>query len=214
MAFFRCRAFLGCMSLQTGVWSLALIAMMVSGPGAAGSWLEVNWMAHHPPTFMYAKIALIFQAAVFSFLFLMSFLGFVAALNRARGAVYVYSKFIFVHTAFLLLSFGLTLFTNLHPEELDLSAFKRCLNGSTSSLIIQFCNMGLSSLIQIVTIALLGAAILVQFYAWIVSISYGEELDVAAAGDKFSNGKNFYGSDSNLESHPLSAYPEPPFARR
>jgi hypothetical protein len=45
MALFRCRKFLGCVPLRTGVWLLTLIAMIVSGPGSAGSWLEVFWMS-------------------------------------------------------------------------------------------------------------------------------------------------------------------------
>ncbi|KAJ7444856.1 hypothetical protein FB451DRAFT_72123 [Mycena latifolia] len=211
MAFFRCRAFLGCMSLQTGVWLLALIAMMVSGPGAAGSWLEVFWMGHHPLN-LYAKVTIIIKAAVLSFLFLMSLLGFIAALNRARGAVYIYSKFVFIHTPLILLSLGLTLFAVLRPDKSDPDV-EKCLNASTSSIIIQFCKQGLS-LVHILSIAFLGSAFLIQFYAWIVAISYGEELDIASAMINFSSGKYYYESNADLESRPLSAaYPEPPFAR-
>ncbi|KAJ7709630.1 hypothetical protein B0H17DRAFT_1190816 [Mycena rosella] len=197
------------MALRTGVWLLALLAMLVSGLGAAGSWLEVFWTGHHPVP-LYGKVATIIQAAMFSFLFLMSLLGFIAALNRARGAVYIYSKFIFIHTAFILLSLGLALFGALRPDNSDPEAFEKCLNGSTSSVIIQFCDTGFS-LVHIVSIALIGVAFLVQFYAWMVSISYGEELDMDSTRDLFGK---YYGSDVYAETQPLSAYPEPPFARR
>jgi len=168
-------------------------------------------MGHHPLV-LYRKVAIIIQAAVFSFLFVMSLLGFIAALNQARGAVYIYSKFVFTHAALLLLSLGLTLYTTLRPDNSDPNAVAKCLNGSTSPIISQFCNQNLS-LVRILSIALLGAAILVQFYAWVVSISYGEELDIEAVAKEFSNAR-YYASDSDLESQPLSAYPEPPFARR
>ncbi|KAJ7156981.1 hypothetical protein C8R43DRAFT_411171 [Mycena crocata] len=209
MALIRCRAFLGCVALRTGVWFLALIAMLISGPGAAGSWLEVYWMTHHPLG-LRDKVITIIQAGVFSSLFLLSPLGFVAALKRARGACYIYSKFILIHTPLLLLSLGLSLFTTLSPDKSDSKGVEKCLNGSPSPIIAQFCNHDLS-LVRILPIAFLGASILVQFYVWIISISYAENLDVDAAASEF---EKYNGSDSDLESHTRSMWPEPPFARR
>ncbi|KAJ7085815.1 hypothetical protein B0H15DRAFT_371532 [Mycena belliarum] len=207
MAFFRCRAFLGCMSLKTGVWLLALLAMMVSGPGAAGSWLEVVWMKDHPLT-LYGKLTIIIQAAAFSSLFLISILGFIAALQGARGAVYIYSKFIFIHGALILLSLGLTLFGTLTPEKSNPDV-EKCVNGSTSTVIVEFCKQRLS-IAHILSIALIGAALAIQFYAWIVASSYGEDLDTTSAVDKYFRSETY----SDHEARPLSAaYPEAPFAR-
>jgi hypothetical protein len=97
---------------------------------------------------------------------------FTAALNQARGAVYIYSKFVFTHAALLLLSLGLMLYTTLRPDNSDPNAVGKCLNGSTSPIISQFCNQNLS-LVRILSIALLGAAILVQFCALTVACPVG-----------------------------------------
>ncbi|KAJ6525695.1 hypothetical protein B0H19DRAFT_587956 [Mycena capillaripes] len=204
MALFRCRKFLGCVPLRTGVWLLALLAILVSGAGSAGSWLEVYWMTHHPLASI-EKVATIIQAGVFSFLFLLSLFGFIAALSGKRGVVYIYSRIVFIHAPLLLLSFGLTLLTTLRPGDSDPESAKKCLNGSTSPIISQFCDRKGLSLIRILPIALLGAAILIQFCAWIVAISYGEEQD-----------RKFDDSRSDLESNQRATllYPEPPFAAR
>jgi len=184
MALFRCRTFLCCLSLRIGVCLLTLIAMLVSGSGAAGSWLEVSWMTLHPLASR-AKVAIIAQGGVFSVLFLLSCLGFISALGKQRGAVYIYSKFIFIHAPLIILSLVLTLYVDLRPESSDPKVVENCLNGSTSPIILQFCAQeGLSSVIKILPIALLGAAVLIQFYAWMVAISYGEELDISAIDRK------------------------------
>ncbi|KAJ7087786.1 hypothetical protein C8R44DRAFT_720942 [Mycena epipterygia] len=211
MALLRCRAFLGCVPLRTAVWLLALIAMMVSGPGAGGSWLEMYWTENHPIS-LRDKMAILARAVVFSSLFLLSILGFIAALQGARGAVYIYSKFIFIHTPVILLSFGLTLFATLQPDNSDPDGPTKCLNGSSSPIIAQFCSHSMT-FIRILPIAFLGAASLIQFNTWIVSISYAEELDLAAAPREFSK-KKYYGSDSDLEANARSMYPEPPFGAR
>jgi len=166
-------------------------------------------MTHHPLA-LRDKVAVIIQGVILSSLFILSLLGFIAALKGARGAVYIYSKFIFIHTALILLSFGFTLFTTLRPDESDSNGVEKCLNGSTSSIISQFCNHHLS-VVRVLPLGFLGASVLVQFYAWMVSISYAEELDIEAI--EFEFGK-YHGSDSDLESNPLSMYPEPPFTRR
>ncbi|KAJ7510124.1 hypothetical protein B0H11DRAFT_1177373 [Mycena galericulata] len=209
MSFFRCRTFLCCMPLRTGVWLLALAAMMVSAPAAGGSWLEVFWMTHHPLA-LRDKVAVIIQGVVLSSLSFLSLLGFVAALKNARGAIYIYSKFIFIHTPLILLSLGLTLFTILHPDESNPLGVQNCLNGSSSPIISQFCSRGLS-LVRVLPVGFLGASLIVQFYAWMVSISFAEELDVDTAGREF---EKYYTSNLNPESNPPSMYPEPPFARR
>ncbi|KAJ7744997.1 hypothetical protein DFH07DRAFT_20932 [Mycena maculata] len=209
MAFFRCRAFLCCVPLRTGVWLLGLIAMIVSALGAAGSWLEVTWMSNHPLA-LRDKVAIMIEGIVLSSLFLLALFGFIAALKGARGAVYIYSKFIFIHTGLILLSFGFTLFSILRPDKSN--PVENCLNGSTSRIIAQFCGQGLS-LVRILSAAFLGVSVLVQFYAWIVSISYAEELDVdITERERFK----YFGSDSDLERNPSSSnrFPEPPFARR
>ncbi|KAF7338091.1 Tetraspanin family [Mycena venus] len=201
MALFRCRTFLGCMSLRTGVWLLALLAILVSGLGSAGSWLEVTWMAHHPLV-LRDKVATIIQAGAFSLLFLLSLLGFFAALNGKRGVVYIYSKFTFIHAPLIMLSLAVTLFTTLKPD-MDQQAVENCLNGTKSPIISQFCNHGLS-VVRILPIAFLGAALLIQFCVWIVATSYGEEID---------RGSDF--ADSDLEAtRSMLQYPEPPFAAR
>ncbi|KAJ7940379.1 hypothetical protein B0H13DRAFT_8736 [Mycena leptocephala] len=205
MALFRCRKFLGCVPLRTGVWLLTLIAMIVSGPGSAGSWLEVFWMIHHPLPLL-NKVTTLIQAGVFSVLFILSLLGFIAALSGKRGAVYIYSKFVFIHAALLLLSLGLTLFTTLRSDDSDPQAVEKCVNGSTSPIIFQFCNHKLS-VVRILPIALLGAAILIQFCAWIVGTSYGEEED--------RKSDNFHSDlESNSNHWSMLRYPEPPFDAR
>ncbi|KAJ7775138.1 hypothetical protein B0H16DRAFT_86996 [Mycena metata] len=211
MAFFRCRAFVGCMALRTGVWLLALIAMLVSGAGSAGSWLEVYWTIYHPIG-LRDKAALIIQGGVLSFLFLMTFLGFIAGLKGARGAVYIYAKFVFIHTPFILLALAFVLYTALRPDTSNPNAVEDCLNGSQNPLFVQFCHHSLTSTVRILPVALLGVAALVQFYAWIVSISFGEGKDMDAL-DRFSSRK-YYGSDSDLESNSLPLHPEPPFSLR
>ncbi|KAJ7074198.1 hypothetical protein C8F01DRAFT_1099602 [Mycena amicta] len=205
MAIFRARKFLFCVPLRAGVCLLAVLAMLVSGPGAAGSWLEQR---HTLP--LRAKVAIIIQGGVFSLVFLLSIPGLIAAANGQRGAVYIYSKFLFITTPLIVLSLLVTLFTTLHPESVD---FDKCLNGSKSQFIQQFCTQnGLSSVVKILPIALLGAAILTQFYAWIIAISYGEELDVSGLESKFGR---YYGSNSGSDvENQRSSYPEPPFARR
>ncbi|KAJ7905786.1 hypothetical protein B0H14DRAFT_2661622, partial [Mycena olivaceomarginata] len=201
MALLRCRKFLGCIPLGTGVWLLALLAILVGGLGSAGSWLEVNWMAHHPLA-LRDKAATIIQAGVFSLLFLLSFLGFFAGLSGKRGAVYIYSKFTFIHAPLLILALGFTLFITLKPNT-DPEAVNKCLNGTTSPIITQFCNHGLS-LVRILPIALLGAAMLIQLSVWIVASSYGEEQD-----------RRHEFSDSGLESSRTTLlFPESPFAPR
>ncbi|KAJ6463842.1 hypothetical protein C8R47DRAFT_77544 [Mycena vitilis] len=200
MAIFRCRKFLGCVPLRTGVWLLALLAILIGGAGSAGSWLEVYWMTHHLLT-LREKVASFIQAAVFSLLFLLSLFGFITALSGQRGAVYIYSKFIFIHAPSILISLGVTLFATLRPDDSDPQAVDNCLNGTTSPIIAQFCNSKLS-VVRVLPIALLGATILVQFSAWIVASSYGEEED-----------KKLYDSRSDLESIGRSEFlfPEPPF---
>jgi len=202
MALFRCRKFLGCMSLRTGVWLLALLAILVSGVGSAGSWLEVSWMLHHPLA-LRDKAATMVAAGVFSLLFLLSLLGFFAALSGKRGVIYIYSKFTFIHAALILLSLGFTLFTTLKPDDSDPQAVEKCLNGTTSPIISQFCNHGLS-VVRILPIAFLGAAMLIQFSAWIVASSYGEERD---------RKREFSDWDPEATRSMLQ-YPEPPFAAR
>ncbi|KAF7363670.1 hypothetical protein MSAN_01024400 [Mycena sanguinolenta] len=200
MALFRCRKFLGCLSLRTGVWLLALLAILVGGLGSAGSWLEVSWMAQHPLA-LRQKVATIIQAGVFSLLFLLSFLGFFAALAHKRGVVYIYSKFVFIHAPLIAIALAITLITTIDPDSSP-DAVKTCLNGTTSTIISQFCNHGLS-LVHILPIALLGAAVLIQFSAWIVASSYGEERD-----------RKVDFTDSDLESSRSMLYPESPFAAR
>ncbi|KAK7037948.1 Tetraspanin family [Favolaschia claudopus] len=201
MALFQCRKFLGCIPLQIAVWLLALLAILVSGAGAAGGWLEVSILVNHPLP-LWDRIAIIVQSGTLSLLFLLSFLGFFAGLSGKRGVVYIYSKFVFIHSPLLLVSLGLALFFTLKPDT-DSDAVKKCMNGTKNSLIVQFCDNGFS-VINILPIALLGAAILIQFSAWIVATSYGEERDRET---KFA--------DSDLEaSRSMLEYPEHPFATR
>jgi len=201
MALFRCRKFLGCVPLRTAVWLLALLAIVVGGLGSAGSWLEVNWMSQHPLASR-DKVAKIIQAGVFSLLFLLSLFGFFAAVTGKRGVVYIYGKFIFITGPLIILALGFTLFTTLDPAT-DPDAVQNCLNGTTSPIITQFCNHGLT-LVRILPIALLGAALLIQFSAWIVASSYGEERD-----------RKHHFSDSDLESsRSMLEFPEHPFDRR
>ncbi|KAF7311498.1 hypothetical protein MKEN_01052100 [Mycena kentingensis (nom. inval.)] len=194
MAIFRARRFCFCLSLRVGVCLLALLAMLVSGPGAAGSWVEVFWMTSTHPVALRAKIAVFIQGGVFSLVFLMSIPGFIAAANAARGAVYIYSKFLFISTPLIVLALLVTLLTTLHPEDAD---FERCLNGSTSPLIRQFCTQdkSLSSPVKLLPIVLLGTSLGIQFFSWIIAISYGEDLDL----DFGSRFEKYYGPDSNSD---------------
>lgn len=127
-------------------------------------------------------MAILAQAVVFSSLFLLSILGcvsppfrpseertsiyhrFIAALQSARGAVYIYNKFIFIHTPVILLSFGLTLLATLQPDNSDPDGPTKCVNGSSSPIIAQFCSHSMTP-IRILPIAFLGAASLIQFSA-------------------------------------------------
>ncbi|KAJ7272039.1 hypothetical protein B0H12DRAFT_675637 [Mycena haematopus] len=200
MALFRCRKFLGCVPLRTAVWLLALLAILIGGLGSAGSWLEVSWMSHHPLAWR-EKVATIIQAGVFSPLFLLSFLGFFAALNGKRGVVYIYSKFVFIHAPLIAIALAFTLLTTISPD-IDPETVEKCLNGTTSPIITQFCNH--DSLVRILPIAFLGAAMLIQFSAWVVASSYGEEWDR----------KRDVGDWDPELSRSMLEYPEPPFAVR
>ncbi|KAJ7286057.1 hypothetical protein C8J57DRAFT_656376 [Mycena rebaudengoi] len=211
MAFFRCRAFLGCLSLKTGACLLAFIAMMVGGMGAAGSWLEVSWIAQHPLD-LRDKASIFAQAIIFSTLFVLSFLGLVAAITGTRSGVYIYSKFIFIHSALMLLSLGFTLYSTFRAADPDQAA--ACLNGSNQPIISQFCNRGWS-VIKIVPIALLGSSLAVQIFAWIIAISYVDELELDDASSitfNFPADKVHRSQRPDLEANWRStAYP---FARR
>ncbi|KAF7322634.1 hypothetical protein HMN09_00041900 [Mycena chlorophos] len=179
--------------------------MLANAAGAAGSWLEVFWTTMHTMPAR-AKAGIFIQGAVFSFIFLLSFFGLISAAKGQRGAVYIYSKFLFITTPLIILALLVTLFTTLHPESNNVD---QCINGSSSDIIRQFCTQdGLTSLVKILPVALLGSSLLLQFYGWIIAISYGEERDVADFGSRFDKYYNNSGSDVE------TGYPEPPFARR
>ncbi|KAJ6623470.1 hypothetical protein B0H10DRAFT_794444 [Mycena sp. CBHHK59/15] len=214
MAIFRCRSFLGCLPLKTGACCLAVLGMMAGGLGAAGSWLEVYWTTHHPLDLL-DKAALMARAVVFSLLLVLSFFGFAAAIKNTRSGVYICGKFIFIHTTLISLSFAFTIYSTLRTTNQE--QVTKCINGSNGTSILQFCNKGWS-LIKILPVALFGLTLIAQFYAWIIALSYADELDIDGATRKFSAltiGEYHGTQNSDIESDPRGVmYPEPPFPRR
>ncbi|CAK5277329.1 unnamed protein product [Mycena citricolor] len=209
MALFRCRKFLFCLSLRSGVMVLALLAMLISGLGVGGAGVELSWVITQHQVSLARKIAIFSQGAVLTLLFLLSLLGLIAGVHAGRGVVYIYSKMTFIHGPFLLAALGLTLFTTFKERSTNTIP---CLNGSSSAIIKQFCDQEQLSLVLILPIALLGAACLIQFYSWVVAISYGEafgESDMSSVVMKYASSS---GSDLESMKNPSTA-PENPFQR-
>ncbi|KAF7295378.1 hypothetical protein MIND_01077400 [Mycena indigotica] len=192
------RRFLFCLPLQHGVTLLSALLMLLSGAGTVGSWVEVGWLRAHPLPGR-PRIALFFQAATFTVVFLLSVPGLIAGATRRRSLAGLHSRLLFLALPLPLLALAGTLLSTLRPGA-GYPAIYTCLGQTNSRLIGQFCTAhtrgyGLHGVLAILPVALLAAVVLLQAYAWVTAGSYAAELDVEDLLVRFSS----YGYDVDKE---------------
>ncbi|KAK0503486.1 hypothetical protein EDD18DRAFT_633922 [Armillaria luteobubalina] len=198
MAFIRCRTFLGCLPLASGVWLLSLVGLMLGASGAVGSWIEINLMASHPLP-LQDEIAQFVQAIVFSLLGLFSILGFAEGISQNRNFAFIYCKLVAIHYAIIIGAFAFTLYSTFrHVDSLTVAS---CIQGDLDQFVIQFCNKGWS-FVKGLPIIWYSVVLLVQAYAYILAVNFAEKLDIddiSRISKHFtltsSDGLSFYSKD-------------------
>ncbi|KIK59624.1 hypothetical protein GYMLUDRAFT_673861 [Collybiopsis luxurians FD-317 M1] len=193
MVLIRCRKFLGCLALGTGVWILGLLSLTLGVGGAIIGWLEIFSLGMSVSTFSFSgliiykarhplpledKIFLFFRTIVLSMLVLISSVGIIVGSNRSIGFAFIYSKAVAIHYVLLILTLALSLISTFLPARSDI--VEQCINESTSRLTIEFCTPGWS-LVQGASISIVCATLLTQLYAFIIARNYADRLDLETA---------------------------------
>jgi hypothetical protein len=174
MVLIQSRKFLGCLALRTGVWMLGLLSFMLGAGGSVIGWLEIVSLTHHPVP-LEDKIFLFIRTIVLSLLALISLAGVLVGWSKSLGFAYIYSKMVASHFLLLLVALALALAVTLQSSNDEV--IKQCINGSTNRFIIEFCSPGWS-LVQATSVGILGAAVLVQIYAFIIASNFVHRLDL------------------------------------
>ncbi|PBK78390.1 hypothetical protein ARMSODRAFT_1077955 [Armillaria solidipes] len=174
MTFIRCRTFLGCLPLASGVWLLSLVGLMLGASGAVGSWVEINLMASHPLP-LQDEIAQFVQAIVFSLLGLFSVLGFAEGISQNRNFAFIYCKLVAIHYTAIIGAFAFTLYSTFrHVDSLTIAS---CIQGDLDEFAIQFCSKGWS-FVKGLPIIWYTVVLLIQAYAYILAVNFAEKLDI------------------------------------
>ncbi|KAF9053947.1 hypothetical protein BDZ89DRAFT_1032329 [Hymenopellis radicata] len=199
MVFIRCRTFLGCLPLASGVWLLSLVGAMMGISAAVGSWMEVNFLETHPNPLL-DTIALFVQAIVFSLLGFFSVIGFVMGVLKNRHIAFIYPKILAVHYVAMLGALAYTLFYTFRP--VSALTVASCAAGSLDDVIDQFCTKGLSLIKLLPLIWYIVVLTLIQPYAFVLADNLAEKLeidDIARVPKDFilnSDAASFYSKDA------------------
>ncbi|KAF8921051.1 hypothetical protein CPB85DRAFT_1486815 [Mucidula mucida] len=175
MVFIRCRTFLGCLPLASGVWLLSLVGVMMGISAAVGSWMEVKFLESHPNPLL-DTIALFVQAIVFSLLGFFSIIGFVMGVSKNRPIAFIYPKILLVHYVAMLGAFAFTLFYTFRP--VSALTVASCAAGSLDDVIDQFCTKGWSLIKLLPLIWYIVVLTLIQPYAFILADNLAEKLEI------------------------------------
>ncbi|KAK7467291.1 hypothetical protein VKT23_004348 [Stygiomarasmius scandens] len=160
-----------------------MVSLMLGGLGAAVAWTKVDLMMDALP--LQSEMFLLIQAVTFSLLVILSLLGVIGGVMQIRGIVFVYPRLLVGHCLLVILSFALSLYLALVP--LDASVVIQCAAGTRDDLIAQFCKSGWS-IVNGLSVCLLGMALPVQVYAFILAINFAEDTeydDAASISMKF-----------------------------
>ncbi|KAF5373656.1 hypothetical protein D9758_000687 [Tetrapyrgos nigripes] len=168
----RCRNFLWCLSLRSGVCILAVLGFMLGALGAAMGWAKVSLMLGQSLSVKDEAILFILPST-FSLLVVISLLGVIGGIARIRSLIFSYPKLLAVHFLLLIISFALSLYSAIHSSDLSET---QCDAESLSKFMTDFCKPGWST-VNVLSVILFAVALLVQIYNFIIAINFAEDLD-------------------------------------
>ncbi|KAK7054680.1 hypothetical protein VNI00_003143 [Paramarasmius palmivorus] len=198
MPFIRCRTFLACLPLASGVWVLGLLGLIVGGAGAAAGWIKVALLDKHPLP-VQDVVSIFVNAITFSLLALFSLIGVVAGFAKKHGLAVFYKRMIALQYVLMIAALAYSFYSTFRP--IDDSVVERCRGDSEDEMVLQLCAKGFS-LVKGFCIFLFAFALLVQFYAYVLVSNFAYKLDLEdiagvrrtmAFPDDFKKAGNGYG---------------------